>query len=539
MAAPNKTDDLPSGTSFGRYTITRRIGSGGMGAVYEGTHTGLKKRVAIKVLHPNTAQAPDVKTRFLREGEAASRIRFPHVVDVYDVGSEEGMLYLVMEFLEGEDLGQLLKRDGKLTPKQTADTMLPVLAAVSVAHEEGIIHRDLKPANIFLARGRQGETTPKVLDFGISKILDDAAGELTNSGALLGTPYYMSPEQAQGAKIVTALSDQYSLGVILYQCVTGARPFMADSMYSILHSIVQGRFEPPRTHRPDLLPDFENVILKSMATQPDQRFASVRAFGKELLPFAGDRQRALWEPFFGVEKHVDTMPGSKGPPPKPASIPTPLPLQYTKQTQPPPQAAPAPEQAAPYAEPLSNSHSYSSTKNQSFGDGSGVVGAPKTGKTMVLIASGALVLAIGAAVLILRGGGGEAETAPIKASEPTPVAPPQIAHYRAAVKVLPADAKIELDGKPVGSELEAELPKDGMMHHLRVHKDGFEAKELSFQDQPPPALIGLMPLSAPEPAKPKPAAKPREAPVRVTKAPAAKPEPKAPKSGANEALILR
>src|SRR3954468_6640052 len=159
-------DTLPPGTELGRYQITRLMGRGGMGAVYEGTHRDLKKRVAIKTLHPSVAATPGARARFLREGEAASRIRHPNVVDVTDVGTEKGIAYLVMEFLEGEDLSALLGRAGALPFAESVDLMLPVFAAIAVAHHEGVIHRGLKPENIFLARERHGRPEPKVQDFG-------------------------------------------------------------------------------------------------------------------------------------------------------------------------------------------------------------------------------------------------------------------------------------------------------------------------------------------------------------------------------------
>jgi serine/threonine protein kinase len=299
-AADDDSEELLApGTSVGRYLVVRRLGRGGMGEVYEAVHTSLKKRVALKILRPEVAQNKKVLARFEREGVAVARIEHPHVVDVFDVGVYQSMPFLVMEFLDGEDLGTRLKRDGALSPERTAELLLPVLAAVQCAHDEGIIHRDLKPANVFLARTRHGIEVPKVLDFGISKISDGPSVQtLTGGATLLGTPYYIPPELARGARYADARSDQYSLGVILYQCVTGKRPFAGHTLYETLHSIVQGSYEPPSLVRPDLPPAFEGLIMRCLARDPAERFPDLFAVGHALLGFATPRVRAQWEPVF-------------------------------------------------------------------------------------------------------------------------------------------------------------------------------------------------------------------------------------------------
>src|SRR5947209_10727305 len=204
-------DRLAENQLFGKYRIVRLMGEGGMGAVYEAVHPVLKKRFAIKTLLPTVAVQRDARARFLREAEAASRINHPNVVAVLDVGTEGDTPYLVMEFLEGETLDALLARRTVLPVADAVDLMLPVISAVSTAHEHGVIHRDLKPQNIFLSRGPWGEAIPKVLDFGVSKLVDDGeAVALTGTQAMLGTVTYMSPEQARGARGVDARSDQYA-----------------------------------------------------------------------------------------------------------------------------------------------------------------------------------------------------------------------------------------------------------------------------------------------------------------------------------------
>ena len=180
---------LAAGTCLGKYQVVRLVGEGGMGAVYEGIHLEIGKRVAIKTMSPALAAIPDARARFLREAQLTSRVRHPHAVDVTDVGSEGGHTYLVMEFLEGEDLAHHIERRGPMPLDEIADIMLPVLAAVTAAHDEGIIHRDLKPQNIFLSQTRDGAIVPKVLDFGISK----GPSELQPTGFPGMTPRWSRP----------------------------------------------------------------------------------------------------------------------------------------------------------------------------------------------------------------------------------------------------------------------------------------------------------------------------------------------------------
>lgn len=315
---------LPSptpGEMFGRYLIVRALGEGGMGLVYEAEHPGLGKRVALKTLRPSLADDAEVVARFLREGMAAARIRHPNVVDVTDVGTERGLPYLVMEMLDGETLGALVER-GPLDPEAVAALLLPVCAAVAAAHARGVLHRDLKPDNVLLARTPHGPAQPKVLDFGIAKILgEDASLSLTSTAAVLGTPFYMSPEQARGARDLDARADQYALGVMLYECATGQKPFQASSLLALAAEITNGTLRPPRALRPELSEDFEAVVLRAMARNPDGRFPSVRALGAALLPLADDRTQIFWEDaFLGEPEPPPSVPPARPPTPRAAHV---------------------------------------------------------------------------------------------------------------------------------------------------------------------------------------------------------------------------
>ena len=218
-----------------------------------------------------------------------------------------------MEYLEGEDLARLLARQGFLSPAQAADIMLPVTAAIATAHEQGVIHRDLKPENIFLSRSAYGAVHPKVLDFGISKVLGDSrARALTGTAATMGTMHYLPPEQLRAAREADARSNQYGLGTILYECVTGQRAFEEDSFYLLLKKIAEGEFDRPSLRRPGVPERLEAIVLRAMSLDPLGRFDSVKQLGAALLEFSSESTRMLWSPFFGAAPAID-MPASGSP----------------------------------------------------------------------------------------------------------------------------------------------------------------------------------------------------------------------------------
>jgi serine/threonine protein kinase len=316
---------LAAGTTLGKYSIVRLLGAGGMGAVYEATHSEIGKRVAIKILSPAIAAVPGARARFLREAQLTSRVRHPHIVDVTDMGSDAGQTYLVMEFLHGEDLAQRLERLGPIPCEEMVDIMLPVCSAVSAAHGAGITHRDLKPQNIFLATGTR-RVHPKVLDFGISKGTDVigsmSTGTLTATGSMIGTPYYLAPEQILDSKSAGSQSDQYALGVIFYECLTGKRPYDGDNLFVVFQGIVGGTPTMPRALRPDIPPELEDIVLRAMKSDAKARFATIEDFGRAMLPFASSRARVIWEEAFAVGGAETSVPPGR---PSIAVMPTPSP----------------------------------------------------------------------------------------------------------------------------------------------------------------------------------------------------------------------
>jgi serine/threonine-protein kinase len=291
--------DAPS--RFGPYRVIRLVGSGGMGSVYEAEDTGLGHRVALKLLHPHVSRRAGATKRFLREGRAAARVQHPHVVQILSLGVEGDAPYLAMELLDGDDLSQAIERRGRLPLEEALEVLLPVVAAVAAAHDAGVIHRDLKPSNVCFRRGPGARIWPKVVDFGVSKVIADDQVEGTITDGIVGTAAYMAPEQARTATHASFASDQYSLGVILYQCVTGALPFAGRGVMEIFESMMTAPVAPPSARTPGLPAALDEAVLRAMSRDPAARFPSVRAFGAALLGMAREGTRAAMASEFGEE----------------------------------------------------------------------------------------------------------------------------------------------------------------------------------------------------------------------------------------------
>jgi eukaryotic-like serine/threonine-protein kinase len=267
----------------GKYRITRLIGTGGMGAVYEGEHVLIRRRIALKVLHADSATNADVIRRFEREAQAAGEIGNDHILEVLDLGSlANGDRYMVMEFLDGETLATRIQRHGHLTPQQIAPIARQFLTALISAHAAGIIHRDLKPENIFILRSKAGRADfVKLIDFGISKFsrpFKEGEHRMTRANAVLGTPCYMSPEQARGASETDVRSDIYSCGVILYESVSGRLPFEGESFNDLMFKIALSEPQPLLALVPSLDPEFCAIIGRAIARDPADRFPSAQEF---------------------------------------------------------------------------------------------------------------------------------------------------------------------------------------------------------------------------------------------------------------------
>jgi serine/threonine-protein kinase len=270
----------------GKYRIEKVLGEGGMGVVVAARHVDLDQRVAIKFLLPHALADETVVARFAREARAAAKIQSPHVAKVMDVGRlDDGSPYMVMEYLEGEDLESRLQRDKTIPVSEAVGIMLQACEAMAEAHAAGIIHRDLKPANLFLARTPGRKSVVKVLDFGISKIANDSGKPVTQTASLLGTPYYMSPEQLRSVKTLDARSDIWAMGVILYELLGGSVPFLADTMPGVVAMILQNDPPPLAELCPTCPKDLVAVIAKCMKSDPSQRFSDVGELARALAPF--------------------------------------------------------------------------------------------------------------------------------------------------------------------------------------------------------------------------------------------------------------
>ena len=251
-----------------RYRLLQRIGSGGMADVWLAEDTHLQRRVALKVLHRRFAQDREFVERFRREAEAAAGLQHPNIVAVYDRGEVEGTYYIAMQMLEGHPLKELI--DAGLTPEQAVLLIRQVLEAAGFAHRHGIVHRDLKPQNVIV--DAEGKAT--VTDFGIARA---GASEITQTGSVMGTPHYLSPEQAQGID-VTAVSDLYSIGVMLYEALAGRVPFEADSAVAIAMKQVSQTPQRPSSINPQVSPALDAVVMRALEKDPGQRFQSAEAF---------------------------------------------------------------------------------------------------------------------------------------------------------------------------------------------------------------------------------------------------------------------
>jgi eukaryotic-like serine/threonine-protein kinase len=437
----DQVQDQKIGTVLdGKYEITRLIGEGGMGVVYEATHKLIGRKLAIKFLHALYATNPEVVTRFQREAQAAAQIGHENIIEVTDMGcAPDGSPYLVMECLEGTDVKKIIERDGALSVKRTALILVQALSALEAAHDVGIIHRDLKPDNIFLiARGLNPDYV-KLLDFGISKFrsFEDGVKGLTQTGTVLGTPHYMSPEQARGEQDLSHQSDIYAMGVIMYQMLSAALPYDAPNYNALLMKIVTEEPQPIRKLVPELPAQIVETVERAMARDTRARFATCAEMRERLLPFAP----ALTE--------IGTL-----------VAPTSSHTVIRKALY---------EAKTPFE--LSQS----------------AVGRTSRSKWAIAASAGGLVVAAAIGALVLARGPADAKptapmqtaavlpvptAAPVEASSSASAAPTSTVHL--AISAAPKEARIYVDGELLGANpFEGDLARGAAAHVVEASADGY------------------------------------------------------------------
>ena len=287
---PRPSDSVRIGQVYlGKYRIESILGHGGMGVVAECTHLQLNQRLAIKMLRQDVLLDQDAVERFKREAQAAAKLKSEYVAKVSDVGElENGTPYMVMEYLEGHDLGALIAERGNLAVQWTCDLMLQTAEALAEAHSVGIVHRDIKPTNLFVTWRPDGTALIKVLDFGISKSTFGVDMHLTQTQSLLGTPAYMSPEQMRSARLVDGRTDIWSLGSVMYELLEGRKPFEAESFSEMC---VKVAVDPPAP-MVNAPPELQQVVMRCLAKSPEQRYPSMAEFARDLVPFVPDSHQA-------------------------------------------------------------------------------------------------------------------------------------------------------------------------------------------------------------------------------------------------------
>jgi serine/threonine protein kinase len=417
-----------------RFRLVRKIGRGGMGSVWEAVHLALDQPCAVKFIEGELGNLAEAHARFEREAKAAAQLRSPHVVQILDHGLWEGRPYIAMELLEGEDLGKALQRaGGKLPPGQVATIIQQVARALTKAHAAGIVHRDLKPDNIFLVQD-DDQKLVKILDFGVAKQTSHAIeGSNTKTGAMLGTPYYMSPEQAQGIKTVDSRSDLWSLAVIVYQCITGRLPFESEALGDLLVKIIVAPVPVP-SKIAAVPPAFDKWWARAAERDPEKRFPSAKEFANDLTLAVGGT--ALLE-----SGNVGSMPlietavltGPRTPSPALG----------------PPIGTPPPGQHAVTPQPYSLQSS--SGTPATF---SGSVPGVKKGVPIVAVAAGALLAVGGVAAAIYfathrasADGGPSASTSIASAASAPPATSPSIAES-APIPPPPVSASAQPEAEP-------------------------------------------------------------------------------------------
>jgi serine/threonine-protein kinase len=420
-------------TQLGHYDIVAELGRGGMGVVYKGYESSLNRYVAIKVLAESLAHDESVKERFLREARSMASLNDPHIIQIYFIGEHEGQTFFVMEFVEGESLGSMLKRDGRLRPDQAARVIYQTAQGLTTAHDKGVIHRDIKPGNLMVtSRG-----AIKIADFGIALVTQDFSKKLTSTGEFVGTPGYLSPEVCLG-KPVDQRSDIFSLGIVLFEMLTGRMPFTDESPLGLMLEVVRADIPDVRLLNADVDPELSRILGRMIAKDPNDRYQSCQELANDLARhplLAGGTQTINLKP--QISTAAATVLGMKTPVsgqrPLPQTQPTPRPGAYAAPTQAASMPTPPP---APRASVLDRATSPGAAQPQRKSSA-----LPWAIAATLLVALGGGAWAFRSQIPFLNGGDATTTTATTTTTTPaatTSVAPPPATPQPPAATTQPA-----------------------------------------------------------------------------------------------------
>jgi serine/threonine-protein kinase len=467
---PPADDPLVGAVVSDRYRIVRKVGEGGMGAVYQAEHAVIGKRVALKVLFADLSRRPELVARFLQEAKSASRIGHENVIDISDFGqTAEGLVYIAMEFLDGQDLGRVLRTERTVPWARTRPILMQIAKGLRAAHAQGIIHRDMKPENIYLVQREGRPDFVKVLDFGIAKVVSADVNDgprLTQTGMIFGTPEYMSPEQAQGQPPDHRV-DVYAVGCIMYHMLTGTVPFQADSFMGILTKHLLEPVVPPRRRRPDLeIPaDVEAICLRALEKDREKRWPDMDAFYRALGQADG-------QPFEPSNVYVGLKPGE----------PPPATLKYPALAE--PNADVRDSKTAIAASPPVGTFD---DERPARPDAAG--GLPARAKLGIAAAVLAAVVLIGA--LALRGGSRPPAAPPEKAAIAAPESPPAPAAPATPSADKPAPTPVVGPATAIAAPPAAEKPARSHRHHADGEKVDPLHRRIDVPEELPPTPAEL------------------------------------------------
>ncbi|HEX6275863.1 MAG TPA: serine/threonine-protein kinase [Polyangiaceae bacterium] len=465
----------------GKYELERVLGQGGMGTVISAVHVHLRERVAIKILSREAAEQKEATSRFMREARAAARIKSEHVAKVSDVGTlPDGTPYIVMEYLDGFDLADTLAQRGPLPVDEALELVLQACEALAEAHSLGIVHRDLKPANLFLTHRADGTPSVKVLDFGISKVThpgtSQAEAALTHTTTIMGSPLYMSPEQIRATRGVDLRTDIWSLGVILYELLTGEAPFLGQTLPDISVKIAVEPPPPLRTKRPELSGLLEAVVLKCLEKDRDNRFRTLGEFALALLELAPPRARMSIDRVCGVISAAGL----------PESV---LPSGV----------APTGNRVITDSGSTGNRVITGESSAETVSTFGTTASNGRSKRTLWVVAGVAVVAAAAAAAVVLaKGGGDPAAATAAPAVELTAPAPPKV---DVATPAAPGPAPVVAPAlAPTGAAGQDASQKPAQPHAARPRPAKAEPKEQPSAAPPPAPASAPPPAPAPAPA---------------------------------------